>query len=84
MEAILSAAFGVETKAQENENDEITQKAKELFRRPLWMVLVFILPFMFKFAKYIPGLLTWNVTPIVNVARPIIAYRKKGGSVRQV
>ena len=84
MEAILCAAFGVEAQSQTDGNDKITEAAKAFFRIPRWVNLLFILPLSRKWAKYIPWALGTPFDRLANIARTIIAQRKRGGAKRQV
>ena len=83
MEAILAAAFGVDT--EQDDYDKITEKAKKLFRRaPVWVNILMMMPLSTKFMKYIPWAFSTIFDPITNVARAIVEQRKNGGTKRQV
>ena len=84
MEAILAAAFGVDANTQRDDNDKITEMAKKLFRNPVWVNFLMMIPFSYKFAKYIPWVFSSSFDPIASVARKIIEQRKNGGAKRQV
>ena len=82
MEAILAAAFGVDADA--DEYNKITEKAKAIFRAPVWLNFLLLIPFSYKFAKYIPYAFSASFDPIAKVARSIIQERKSGVVKRQV
>ena len=84
MEAILSAAFGVDVRSQGGDNQKIIEKAKNASRNPWWFQILFSIPFSSKFVKYIPWIFQTTFEPLANVARAVIARRKRGDSVRQV
>ena len=84
MEAILSAAFGVDAKLQSANNEKINEKARKVLESPWWLNVLLMIPLSYKFVKYIPWVFTFTLEPITKIAQTIIAERKNGDPERQV
>ena len=84
MEAILSAAFGVEAKSQTDPDCRITKLAKNVFHTPWWFLLLIMIPGGNKLIKYISILFGNNFDPLLRMAESIAAKRRRGEGTRQV
>ena len=78
LEMIMKAAFGFDTDLQTNPDQDFVEKARNVFRTPLWIRAFSLLPFwtyLSRFVNILP-----NADYFIGLARNMLDTRSKQGS----
>ena len=78
LEVIMKAAFGFDTDIQMNPDPELVEKARNVFKMPLWIRLFSLFPFWTYFSRFFSIL--QNAEYFLALARKMLQQRTQQGS----
>ncbi len=84
MRSILASSFGFEATDSGVSYSKITEYARNALREPLWINLVFMLPFGDTILKQIPWAFASRYEPLAKLTKRIIAGKRESQGGQKV
>ena len=82
MDAIVSAAFGLEANSQDNPDDPVIAKARNALNQSvlnrILVGLLLVVPFGMKILEAFPSFWMSNMTPLFEMTKNIVATKRAG------